>query len=104
MENDFTPAVLRQRLQGRSKAIKPLLLDQAFIAGVGNIYADEALFRAKIHPLRHADTLSDDEITRLHGTIRDVLNAGIEYEGATINWYRKPDGTQGDSAESFLCL
>ncbi len=101
LEDDFTPDILRERLRGRHKIIKALLLDQTFIAGVGNIYADEALFRAKIHPLRPADSLTDDEITRLHGTIRAALNAGIQHEGASINWYRKPDGTQGESQKHF---
>ena len=94
---DFTPIVFKERLQRRNKAIKSLLLDQAFLAGVGNIYADEALFRANIHPLRSASSLSDDEIALLHSAIIDVLRAGIEYEGASVNWYRKPDGTQGES-------
>lgn len=101
LEDDFTAAVLRERLTGRQRAIKALLLDQSFIAGVGNIYADEALHRAGIHPLRGAHTLNDDEIARLHTTIRAALNAGIDYEGATLNWYRKPDGTPGESQKHF---
>jgi len=98
---DFTPAVLQARLQRRAKNIKSLLLDQSLVAGVGNIYADEALFTAKIHPLRLANTLSSDEIIALHAAIQKVLLAGIEYEGASVNWYRKPDGTQGDSQNHF---
>ncbi|MEL7433419.1 MAG: zinc finger domain-containing protein, partial [Chloroflexota bacterium] len=85
----------------RRKMIKPLLLDQTFIAGVGNIYADEALHRAKIHPERTADTLSEDEIQALYNTVRAALNTGIQHEGASINWYRKPDGTKGDSQNHF---
>lgn len=99
LEDDFTPEVLRARLAGRSKLIKALLLDQTFVAGVGNIYADEALFRARIHPLRRSDTLSDDEITRLHGTIRAALADGVAREGASVNWYRKPDGSRGEAHE-----
>lgn len=101
LEDDFTVEVLRQRLQGRHRAIKALLLEQSFIAGVGNIYADEALHRAGIHPLRPADTLTESEVTRLHSTIRDALNSGIDYEGASINWYRKPDGEPGESQKHF---
>jgi formamidopyrimidine-DNA glycosylase len=99
LEDDFTPEVLRARLAGRSKLIKALLLDQTFVAGVGNIYADEALFRARIHPLRRSDTLSDDEITRLHATIRAALADGVAREGASVNWYRKPDGSRGEAHE-----
>lgn len=93
---DFTVDVLRQRLNGRSRVIKPLLLDQSFVAGIGNIYADEALFYAGIHPQRTADSLTDDEIGKLHAAIQKVLLLGIEREGASIDLYAKPDGTRGD--------
>lgn len=93
----FTPEVLCQQLRRHGKSIKALLLDQAFVAGVGNIYADEALWRAGISPLRPANSLSDTEIHALHGAIRDALSAGIEQEGASVNWYRKPDGTLGEA-------
>lgn len=92
----FSPAVLQQRLNGRSRAMKPLLLDQAFIAGVGNIYADEALFYSQIHPRRTADSLTADEITALYSAIQKVLTMGVEREGASIDLYTKPDGTRGD--------
>ena len=82
--------------------LKALLLDQSFIAGVGNIYADEALFRAKLHPLRRADTLAPAESAALYETVRAALSDGIDYEGASINWYRKPDGSTGDSQEHFF--
>lgn len=106
LEDDFTLEAFRSRFKGkrgavRNKNLKALLLDQSFVAGVGNIYADEALFRAKIHPLRRADSLSDDEIASLYETVRAVLTAGIDYEGASVNWYRKPDGTEGKSQEHF---
>jgi formamidopyrimidine-DNA glycosylase len=91
----FTAAEFAARLRLRGKAIKPLLLDQAFLAGVGNIYADESLFRAKIHPLRAANSLTAFETGELHRAIRSVLSESIEHEGASVNWYRKPDGTQG---------
>ena len=101
LEDDFTLEVFRSRFEGRSKIIKALLLDQTFVAGIGNIYADEALFRAGIHPLVRSDQLSDQDTELLHQTIRDTLFAGIEHEGASINWYRKPDGTEGNSQKHF---
>lgn len=102
LDDDFTVDVLRQRLAGRSKMIKALLLDQTFIAGVGNIYADEALHRAAIHPERKADSLTEVEIANLYTMIRATLSEGIHYEGASINWYRKPDGTRGSSQNHFF--
>lgn len=102
LTDDFTVDVLHQRLAGRHRQIKALLLDQSFIAGVGNIYADESLHRAGIHPLRPADSLSDEEITRLHETIRYTLNLGIEHAGATIGWYRTADGERGESQDYFV--
>jgi len=97
LDDAFTVAVFKERLTGRSKVIKTLLLDQTFIAGVGNIYADEALHRAGIHPELKADLLSDEEVNRLHATVRATLSEGIQYEGASVSWYRKPDGTRGES-------
>lgn len=101
LDDEFTPTLFKERLRGRSKVIKSLLMDQTFIAGVGNIYADEALFRAGIHPQRRSDQLSEKDIITLHGTVRQVLQAGIDHEGASINWYRKADGTKGNSQEHF---
>jgi formamidopyrimidine-DNA glycosylase len=102
LTDDFTPAYLAAQLKRSRRAIKAMLLDQTFLAGVGNIYADEALFRAGIHPLRTADSLTKAETARLFATIREALNAGIEREGASINWYRKPDGTAGSAQQHFL--
>ena len=96
LESSFTPALLTERLNGRTRALKPLLLDQQFIAGVGNIYADESLFYAKLHPTRPANTLNQQEIIALHGAIQKVLKLGIEREGASIELYVKPDGSKGD--------
>lgn len=93
---DFTPAALQERLNGRSRMLKPLLLDQGFVAGIGNIYADEALFTAKLHPQRTADSLTAAEVARLHGGIVAALSEGIAREGASIELYVKPDGTKGD--------
>jgi formamidopyrimidine-DNA glycosylase len=102
LEDEFTAAVLKARMSRHHKAIKALLLDQAFVAGVGNIYADEALHRAGIHPLRPADELTDAEIARLHDAIRVTLLRGIDREGASISSYRKPDGTPGDMQNHFI--
>lgn len=102
LENTFTSAVFEQRLKGRQMMIKALLLDQRFVAGVGNIYADEALFRAGIQPTRRSDSLTSEEILRLYDAVRAALYDGINHEGASINWYRKPDGTRGESQEHFF--
>ncbi|WP_420630962.1 bifunctional DNA-formamidopyrimidine glycosylase/DNA-(apurinic or apyrimidinic site) lyase [Candidatus Leptofilum sp.] len=96
LEPTFTPQLLTERLNGRTRILKPLLLDQQFIAGVGNIYADESLFYAKLHPTRRADSLSKNEIVALHNAIQKVLKMGIEREGASIELYVKPDGSKGD--------
>lgn len=95
--DDFTPDVLRMSLAKRRVTIKSLLLDQHIVAGIGNIYADESLWEAKIDPRRKADTLNSEEIQHLHTAIQLVLQRGIDYEGASINWYRKPDGNPGNS-------
>lgn len=96
LEDDFTPDVLQELLNGRSRAVKPLLLDQHLIAGIGNIYADEALFAARLLPARLARSLSSSEIKALHDAIQQVLRLGIEREGASIELYLKPDGSKGD--------
>jgi formamidopyrimidine-DNA glycosylase len=96
LEDAFTTAVLQERLQNRKRVLKPLLLDQTFVAGIGNIYADEALHYARLHPERRSNTLSPAEIKALHGAIQKVLKLGIEREGASIDRYVKPDGSKGD--------
>ncbi len=101
LSRQFTARRLAAGLAKRSRALKPLLLDQGFLAGVGNIYADEALNRARLHPLRPADSLDEAETVALHRALRATLRAGIRHEGASINWYRKPDGTRGSSQQHF---
>ena len=101
LSDDFTLAGFRAGLEGRARAIKAHLLDQEVVAGVGNIYADEALFQAGIHPALAAGALRDAETARLRQTIRAALQAGIKHEGASINWYRKPDGQKGESQNHF---
>lgn len=100
LEESFTVAALRRLLAGKKRQLKPLLLDQTFIAGVGNIYADEALFHAHLHPLRRASTLDDAEIAALHAAIQKVLQMGIEREGASIDRYVKPDGSRGSMQDA----
>jgi formamidopyrimidine-DNA glycosylase len=95
----FSAARLAERLKGRSARLKTLLLDQTFIAGVGNIYADEALWRARLHPLRAADTLTAEEVRRLHRAVRAVLRQGIANRGASFADYVGADGEPGDNAE-----
>ena len=102
LDDDFTLAHCHSRMEGRKLAVKALLLQQEFVAGVGNIYADEALFRAGIHPATSAGQLGSAEIERLRDAIRDALLAGIKHEGASINWYRKPDGGKGQSQDHFF--
>ena len=101
LENDFTPQVLAQRLLKRKAPIKALLCDQELIAGIGSMYADEALFAAKIHPLRSGDSLSREEIERLHHAIRQVLLSGINSKGASVSTYFRPDGTKGTAHSEF---
>jgi formamidopyrimidine-DNA glycosylase len=83
----------------RRARIKPLLLDQSFVAGIGNLYADEALWEARIHPLRSADSLSRDEVRRLAAAIQQVLSQGIERRGTSFSNYRDADDTPGDNQE-----
>ncbi len=93
----FTVEGLHNALSGRKGAIKQVLLDQQVVAGLGNIYADEALFYASIHPLRRADTLSADEIKALHQGIISALTLGIEHGGTSFNDYRDLWGEAGDN-------
>ena len=79
-------------LQQHKRQLKPLLMNQHFLAGMGNIYTDEALYRAKLHPIRHSDTLTKDESACLLDSIRSVLQEGIRHNGASIDWvYRGGD-------------
>lgn len=90
--DDFTPDWLYKHLASRSRIIKPLLMDQSFLAGLGNIYTDESLHRAGIHPRRKSDSLSREEAHNLWKSIRDTLSEGIRRQGASIDWiYRGGD-------------
>jgi formamidopyrimidine-DNA glycosylase len=97
----FTGKRLAEALEGRRIPLKSALLDQRRLAGVGNIYADEALWRARLHPLRPAGGLDAAEIAALHRGIRAALKAGIARQGATLSTYRTPDGSPGRMQEEF---
>jgi formamidopyrimidine-DNA glycosylase len=102
LDPSFTPDVLRERAGGRKAPVKAFLLDQSRIAGIGNIYADEALFRARIHPLKPAGRLRRDELARLRDAIVETLEAGIESFGASIDRYRDANGERGEMQNRFL--
>ncbi len=92
LDPGFTPEEFYQRLQARHRQLKPLLLDQTFLAGLGNIYADEALHLAKLHPLTLSDSLSLQQAGRLLESIRAVLEEGLRQNGSSIDWvYRGGD-------------
>ncbi|HSM71722.1 MAG TPA: bifunctional DNA-formamidopyrimidine glycosylase/DNA-(apurinic or apyrimidinic site) lyase [Anaerolineales bacterium] len=86
LERDFTPKRLYESLRKRRRQLKPLLLDQTFLAGLGNIYTDEALHIAKLHPLSTSDSVSQKQSKALHEAIRKVLREGIRRNGASIDW------------------
>ena len=101
LEGDFTPQVLAQRLANRKAPMKALLCEQSVIAGIGSMYADEALFATKIHPLRSGESLSQEEIEHLHSAIRRILWAAIGNKGASVDTYFRPDGTLGTAHFEF---
>jgi formamidopyrimidine-DNA glycosylase len=88
LDEGFDVEYLRETLGARRAQIKPLILDQKVVSGVGNIYADEILFDARLHPRRKADTLSEDEWRALFEAIRENLAAGVEHRGTTVRLYR----------------
>ncbi|MFO1540482.1 MAG: bifunctional DNA-formamidopyrimidine glycosylase/DNA-(apurinic or apyrimidinic site) lyase [Chloroflexota bacterium] len=92
LADEFTLARFRALVRARRSRLKPLLLDQGFLAGVGNIYADEALWRARLHPLRRADAIGPAAERALHREIRAVLAEGIERRGSSIDDYTAPGG------------
>jgi formamidopyrimidine-DNA glycosylase len=92
LSDDFTARRLADALARRRGRLKTLLLNQDFIAGVGNIYADEALWRARLHPLRDAGSLRADDARRLHGALREVLAEAVERRGSSVDDYTAPEG------------
>lgn len=101
LSEDFTAAVLAQQLSRHHIPIKAALLDQSLIAGIGNMYADEALFASRIHPLKTADALSSEEIQNLHHSIRHVLQSAIGNKGASVDTYIRPGGQPGTAHLGF---
>jgi formamidopyrimidine-DNA glycosylase len=99
---EFTAEHLRGQGRGRAAPVKAFVLDQRRIAGVGNIYADEALFRAGVHPLRPAGRLTARDWVRVHEGIDAALRAGIEAKGASIDDFRHVDGARGSFQDQFL--
>jgi formamidopyrimidine-DNA glycosylase len=97
----FTAARLGARLESRRAPVKAALLDQRTLAGLGNIYVDEALWRARINPLRPAASIDRNELRRLHRGIRAALEAGIARQGSTLRDYRLPNGEPGSMQAEF---
>lgn len=100
LDEAYTLREFRRRVRRRTGRLKPLLTDQAFLAGIGNIYADEALWRARLHPLRSAASLRPPDERRLYAAIRDVLAEAVERRGSSIDDYTAPDG-DGSMQESL---
>jgi formamidopyrimidine-DNA glycosylase len=102
LDERFTAEQLKRLARGRRAPIKAFLLDQRRVAGVGNIYADEALFRAGVHPLRPAGRLSRGQYAALRDGVIEALQAGIDARGATIDDFRDVDGVSGSFQDQFL--
>jgi formamidopyrimidine-DNA glycosylase len=98
---EFTPELLGERLAGRRAPLKAALLDQRTLAGLGNIYVDEALWRARLHPARPAASLGKPALVRLHDAIRKTLEIGIARQGSTLRDYALPDGESGSMQAEF---
>jgi len=92
LADDFTVRAFRERLRRRRGRLKSTLLDQSFISGVGNIYADESLWRSRLHPLRAGHSLNTDQERRLYEAIRGVMGEAIERRGSSIDDYTAPEG------------
>lgn len=102
LDEGFTAAELARILAGRRTMIKPLLLDQRLLAGMGNIYASEALWLARIHPLLPAAAIDAEGAAALHAAIRAVLEQAIAHEGSSLRNYRNSYGRRGQNQEHFL--
>ena len=102
LDREFGPAYLSALLRGSRQAVKKVLMDQRRLAGVGNIYANEALWRARIDPSRPARSLSAPEIRRLHASVVAVLEEAIEARGTSFRDYRDASGERGTFARSLV--
>jgi formamidopyrimidine-DNA glycosylase len=97
----FTGGWLASQLARRHAPLKAVLLDQRVVAGLGNIYADEALWRARLNPMRPANGVTPEEAVRIARAVRAALRAGIERQGSTLRDYAAPDGASGSMQEEF---
>lgn len=102
LSSDFTPSAFRAMLTRRRRQVKPLLLDQTVIAGLGNIYVDESLFRARIHPLQPSDLVSARKAADLQRVIVTVLHEAVEDRGTTLRDYRGGSGQEGEHQHKLL--
>jgi formamidopyrimidine-DNA glycosylase len=103
ISDKFSAVYLREKIKHRKARIKSLLLDQHICAGMGNIYSDEALFRAGIRPMRRANRITQKETARLIKSLRDVINEGIDNFGTSVSDYTRTDGKDGNF-QNFLCV
>jgi formamidopyrimidine-DNA glycosylase len=101
LDAEFTPEVLKERFEKKKLSVKAALLDQHVLAGLGNIYVDESLFRAGISPERRVDTLSETEISKLHQAIQNILQAGIDAQGTSFRDYRDANGKKGSFEQAL---
>jgi len=101
LSESFTPGILAQRLSQHHIPVKAALVDQSVIAGIGNMYADEALFAAGIHPLKKANTLVAEEVQTLCHCIREILSSAIGNKGASVDTYVRPEGQLGTAQFDF---
>ena len=102
LSDEFTPELLGEVAAGRTAPLKSFLLDQSRVAGVGNIYADEALFRARLHPLSPAGSMKPEHLEALHAGVVAALEAGIDGGGASIDDFRDGRGERGTMQDEFL--
>ena len=101
LDDAYKAKDLAEKLAQRRAPIKAAILDQRTVAGVGNIYADEALWRGKVHPLTPASVLTPDEVKAVHKGIRAALQAGVRRQGSTLRDYQLPDGSSGTAQDKF---
>ncbi|MBU1110350.1 bifunctional DNA-formamidopyrimidine glycosylase/DNA-(apurinic or apyrimidinic site) lyase, partial [Patescibacteria group bacterium] len=101
LSGDLSPGEFYEILQATKRKIKVLLMDQKKIAGIGNIYANDALWLTSVHPARPANSLTKEEATCLLRSLQEVLEEGLEDEGASDQWYRHTDGSKGHYQEHF---
>jgi formamidopyrimidine-DNA glycosylase len=101
LDEGFTIDTLARILDKRTAPVKPVLLNQGLIAGIGNMYADESFFEAKIHPERPAGSLTREETGRLYRAIRKVLRRALASKGASVRNYIRPDGNPGTAHDEF---